>query len=189
MCGRLNVVDDPLAKVVSEQLGITFQPETNLDLRPSERVSSIIQTGGELAQINLNWGIKPHWSKRLIINAQAETVWEKPTFKSAFETSRVVVPCSGWYEWKSEEGQKSKYLFSSPYEDPIYMAGIALEGNTNLVTLTTKPNNQCQPFHHRMPLLISHPNVKSWLTPNVGDAASLLTLEWNSELLVSVYSN
>ncbi|MHA2939169.1 SOS response-associated peptidase family protein [Vibrio sp. RC27] len=50
-----------------------------------------------MVQLNLNWGIKPNWAKRLIINALAESVSVKSTFRAVFENSRVVVPCAGWY--------------------------------------------------------------------------------------------
>ncbi len=61
--------------------------------------------------MDLSWGIKPSWAKRIIINAQAETVSIKPTFTHSFEKHRVIVPCSGWYEWREEQGKKVKYLF------------------------------------------------------------------------------
>lgn len=184
MCGRINVLDDPLTKAVSEQLGILFQPETNHDLKPTEYVSSVIQYEGELSQVNLQWGIKPKWAKRIIINAQAESVYQKPTFKEAFEQHRVIIPCSGWYEWVSENGRKEKYLFSSACASAVYMAGIALDGHKNLVTLTTEPNDQCQAFHHRMPLLIAPHNIRLWLGSDVSGAIDLLRMEWEDGLII-----
>nr|WP_284676505.1 SOS response-associated peptidase family protein [Vibrio sinus] len=98
MCGRLNVIDDPLPKIVSDMLGSDFSAETNTDLRPTQNVSTVMCLNNALQQVDLQWGIKPDWAKRIIVNAQAETVATKPTFRQAFHISRVVVPCSGWYE-------------------------------------------------------------------------------------------
>ncbi|MDB1124722.1 SOS response-associated peptidase family protein [Vibrio algarum] len=74
MCGRLNIVDDPLAELVSSALGIRFFSESNTNLSPTERVSVIGKQGDSLQQLELVWGIKPDWATRIIINAQAETV-------------------------------------------------------------------------------------------------------------------
>ncbi|NLQ22346.1 SOS response-associated peptidase [Shewanella sp. S-1] len=89
-----------LGDSVLSHLGIPFKPQTNLDLRPTERVSVITTDERRLYQQDCSWGIKPNWSKSLLINAQAETVREKKTFANAFAHHRCVVPCSGWYRTK-----------------------------------------------------------------------------------------
>lgn len=185
MCGRLNVIDDPLSRIVCDQLGINFKTPTNADLKPTQEVSTVGVQNNELVQIDLPWGIKPPWAKRIIINAQAETVAAKPTFSEAFEFNRVVVPCSGWYEWREEQGNKVKYLFSSGNHEPVYIAGIALEGGSKLVTLTTKPNEQCNGYHHRMPLLIPDDYVLTWLSRKAEEAFPLLGREYQGELIIS----
>lgn len=189
MCGRLNIVDDPLADLVSTALGIRFFSESNTNLSPTERVSVIGKQGDSLQQLELVWGIKPDWATRIIINAQAETVGTKPTFRSAFSHSRVIVPCSGWYEWKGDKVNKQKYLFSDIEGMPIYMAGIALDSGQRLVTLTTKPNSQCAAFHHRMPLLLSESNVESWLLGSLDFAGDLLHEPYQKELKITTKSS
>lgn len=72
MCGRLNVIDDPLSRIVCEQLGIRFSTKTNHDLKPTQTASTVIASNDELQQLDLQWGTKPSWSKRILINAQAE---------------------------------------------------------------------------------------------------------------------
>ncbi|CCN69274.1 conserved hypothetical protein [Vibrio nigripulchritudo SFn118] len=138
-----------------------------------------------LQQFDLCWGIKPHWTKRVIINAQAETVASKLTFKQAFETSRVVVPCSGWYEWTLQNEGKQKYLFHSPSDEPLYMAAIALESMHKVVTLTTKPDQGYVRYHHRMPMLIPLSEVTRWLFTSPSDAKDLLLLEEQQPLKVT----
>nr|WP_238398937.1 MULTISPECIES: SOS response-associated peptidase family protein [Shewanella] len=60
----------------------------------------------------------------MLINAQAETVREKKTFAKALKEHRVLVPCSGWYEWRAEGDQKRKYEFYHPDDEPLFMAGV-----------------------------------------------------------------
>ncbi len=184
MCGRLNVISEPLCRIVSEQLGIRFKARTNTDLRPTQIVSTVGIQHGELKQFDLPWGIQPDWANHLIINAKAETVAVKATFANAFEFNRVIVPCSGWYEWREEEGKKVKYLFSLAESDVLYMAGIALEGGKDLVTLTTSPNDQCSEFHHRMPLLIPNDEVLNWISGNGDNVYELLENQFSQTLTI-----
>ncbi|WP_428773822.1 SOS response-associated peptidase [Vibrio sp.] len=173
MCGRLNVIDDPVSQAVWEQLGLKFHTKTNRDLRPSESVSSLAGSHGALIQQDLQWGIQPEWAKRLIINAQAETVAVKPTFHAAFQQHRVVVPCCGWYEWQARENKKHKFLFR-PSDQPIgYMAGIATADN-RLVTLTTEASGACLDYHHRMPVMLLPQEVPEWILSDASRAQQLL---------------
>ncbi len=184
MCGRLNVISEPLCRIVSEQLGIRFKAQTNTDLRPAQIVSTVGIQHGELKQLDLPWGIQPDWANQLIINAKAETVAVKATFANAFEFNRVIVPCSGWYEWREENGKKVKYLFSLNESEVLYMAGIALESGKELVTLTTNANKQCSEFHHRMPLLIPNDEVLNWISGSGEHVYKLLEHQFNQALKI-----
>ncbi|MBL4827480.1 MAG: SOS response-associated peptidase [Spongiibacteraceae bacterium] len=177
MCGRMNVIDNPVMSVVFNLLGIKFVAASNNDLRPTDQVATVANIDGKLQQVNLNWGIKPDWSVKLLINAQSETVADKRTFKKSFKTNRCVVPVSGWYEWRDEGGKrKQQYLFKGKQTDALFMAGIWFSGEcTNeLVTLTITPNKTCATYHHRMPLLIDQGAIKQWLFGTVDDAQSLI---------------
>jgi putative SOS response-associated peptidase YedK len=159
----MNVINDPLCQIVSETLGIKFKAESNSDLCPSQTVSTIIADNGHYQQLDTRWGIQPDWSKRLIINAQSETVAQKPTFKNVFESNRCLVPCSSWYEWRVENGNKIKYQFNFIDNQPMYMAGIWYQSDTpQLITLTTSPNEKCQQYHKRMPVIIMPENIDYW---------------------------
>ncbi|HFQ5311454.1 TPA: SOS response-associated peptidase [Vibrio vulnificus] len=184
MCGRLNVIDDPLSRIVCEKLGIKFSTPTNTDLRPTQNVSTVGIKNGELVQLDLPWGIQPDWAKRIIINAQAETVAVKPTFAAAFEHHRLLVPCSGWYEWREVQGKKVKYLFSQGASKALFMAGIAAENGTKLITLTTKPTPQCAEYHHRMPLLITQDSLLTWLSGKWPEVFGLLSHQFDENLSI-----
>jgi putative SOS response-associated peptidase YedK len=152
MCGRINVYGEPLSNAVSSALNIDFNAPTNHDLYPTQTVSTVAFKNG-MHQLDTTWGIKPQWSKKLLINAQSETAAVKQTFKRAFAENRCVVPCSGWYEWSTAAGEgKQKYLFDNLEGSPLYMAGIyypQAEASPELVTLTTKPTELCAKYHHR----------------------------------------
>ncbi|MFT5814576.1 MAG: putative SOS response-associated peptidase YedK [Psychroserpens sp.] len=168
MCGRLNIIAHPLCEIVSKTIGINFNSESNDNLCPSESVSTIVQSHEQLSQVNMQWGIQPSWSKRLLINAQSETVATKPTFAQAFVTHRCLIPCSGWYEWRKEGSKKQKYYFSHAQQQPLYMAGVSYYGvktQPQVVTLTTNPNSMCEQYHHRMPVLILPEDINAWLQP------------------------
>jgi len=177
----------PLSKNVSNNLNIQFQAADNRDLRPTQIVSTITSIDNRLQQLDTSWGIKPSWAKKLLINAQAESVAEKPTFRKAFADHRCVIPCSGWYEWSSRQGNgngngngngKEKYHFNYENHEPIYMAGIWYtavdEKPPQLVTLTTTPIESCRPYHHRMPLLIPESAVEDWVRLSADKVVGLL---------------
>lgn len=177
MCGRLNIEGESLSKAVSKRLNINYQATSNPNLCPSQNVSTLAFQD-KIQTLDTVWGIKPEWAKKLIINAQSESVALKPTFKRAFAESRCVVPCSGWYEWCSlSDKDKHQYLFRSEFNRPLYMAGIyypQLETPHKLVTLTTKPSKQCAQYHHRMPLLLPEEAIIDWLTLPVHHLAALM---------------
>jgi putative SOS response-associated peptidase YedK len=197
MCGRFNIVDDPLTKITSEILGINFSATSNSNVCPSETVQTVTSDQGQpgLIQLPAQWGIKPDWAKKLLINAQSETVQTKKTFKHAFVNNRCIIPFSGWYEWKTQQsGKKQKYLFEQPGR-ALFMAGILFDSPVaeelplfttqtleikqqtahQLVTLTNAATEQCMPVHHRMPLLIEQQSLKTWLNGSPDQALSLLS--------------
>ena len=122
----------------------------------------------------------------MIINAQSETVGVKPTFKQAFKHQRCLVPCNGWYEWRTEKGQKVKYFFEHADRMPLYMAGILFKHEiTELVTLTTAANIKCSKYHKRMPVFILSEHTEHWFNSNSEQVAPLLAHV--SDEMISIY--
>ncbi len=178
MCGRFSVRDKLVSADVNQDFGISFSSKTNIDLRPTQTVSMIIWQDKQFKQLDAHWGIKPKWADKLLINAQSETVGQKPTFKKAFQTHRCVIPCSGWYEWQNQGDQKKqRYYFSHSEEKTLYMAGIYyLKENEppELVTLTTTPNKKFAQIHNRMPALILTDCLEDWFSGSTDQAQQLL---------------
>ena len=184
MCGRFNVVDK-IAPMVSDLFKTQFSVNTNTNFSPSQLASTITGSEQGYQQVNAHWGIKPNWSKKIIINAQSETVATKPTFKRAFQHQRCLVPCNGWYELKTEAGKKVKYFFEHVDKVPLYMAGILFQHEmTELVTLTTQPNDKCALYHKRMPVLILTENIDYWFNSSIEQLGPLMN--YVSEEVINV---
>ena len=168
MCGRIDIQPNNINEAVKAGFGVDWDTKENRDLRPTQLVDALLSTPTGFAQTSLQWGIRPSWSKQLLINAQAETVATKQTFRDSFKFRRCVIPCSGWYEWKIlDSGQKRKFRCHAPDESPLFMTGIWFfesASPSQLVTLTTHPTPQCEQIHHRMPLLLQPAQVPHWLT-------------------------
>jgi len=184
MCGRMNVSDDPNVQAFMDALGIPIYPTSNADLRPTDNTLLLVPSDGQVKSKEMSWGIKPNWSKQLLINAKSETVEEKSTFKNAFKAHRALVLCSGWYEWKSVEGQKKsapkqKYLVEHSLKQLMLMAAVYYPANDKqdkdqFVTLTIEPNERLKQVHHRMPLIIHADEMDDWLLGNSDDAKPLM---------------
>jgi len=181
MCGRMNVIDDPNVRAFMDALGIPVYPKRNVDFRPTDKTLLLIPKGKDIEPATMSWGIKPSWSKQLLINAKSETISEKTTFKKAFEHHRALVVCSGWYEWKDEghgdkKAKKQKYLVQHSLKQPMLMAAVCFTGHSpkeasQFVTLTTTSNEKLKQVHHRMPLIIHADEMDDWL---LGDSRQAL---------------
>ena len=122
-----------------------------------------------------------------MINARAETVTEKPFFRSAFEHGRCLVPATGYYEWKTENGVKQPYLIHLPGETPVFepfaFAGIMSYNKTldqvtfAIVTLLAEPS--VAPVHNRMPAVFRSDVLATWMDPATDSAAAAELLRQN----------
>ena len=142
------------------------------DIAPTNEAPVLVASGDKVVAEFQRWGI-PGWRGGLMINARAETVCEKPMFRKSMAAQRCVIPASGYYEW---DAGKHKYFFQLPGK-PIYLAGIYdnIEGVNCFVVLTTAPNETVQDIHDRMPLILTHEQVRPWLT-EYQEAQKLLTI-------------
>lgn len=185
MCARLDFQTGLFDGVLSDLTGQSASGlaiEENKDLRPADPLAVIRRNGEDTELVKARWGIQPSWSDRLLINARSETLLEKSTFRQAFLAQRCLVPCTGWYEWRSESAEPSdpdqadsdpgkqvkvRYRFSGE-NMPLYMAGLWFEDGSDtdivrIVTLTTAPSTSYQPYHDRMPLIVSDDALSFWL--------------------------
>jgi putative SOS response-associated peptidase YedK len=131
------------------------------------------------------WGILPHWvddpgNWTYPINARAETVAEKPTFRDAFEQRPCLVLSSGYYEWKGDRGSKQPYRICREDREPFALAGLWEswsangEGRETVTIITCDANAVVEPIHDRMPVTLRLENERTWLEGDPADRQGLL---------------
>lgn len=172
-------------------------------VRPGEMVPIVTGEVSEISQREVLWGRVTRRHPRPLINARAETVFDKPTFKQAIRQRRCLVPADGWYEWVAEKtgpltaaearasgltraGKRRKfYRFST--DQPFWMAGIyggaeMREGDDyrsvqSLIILTTAACPQIAASgHHRQPILFDKQDCEQWLHEPVDTADGIKKL-------------
>jgi putative SOS response-associated peptidase YedK len=146
------------------------------NLAPTQNAVTIDRTDGVPAASMRRWGLIPSWAEdpsigTKLINARAETVAEKPSFRAAFKRSRIVVPVSGFYEWAMIGGRKRPYCIK-PADDGLWMfAGLSEswqgpEGPVKTFTIiTTTANAAMVELHDRMPVILGAGEWQAWLDP------------------------
>lgn len=181
MCGRY-----ALFGPVSRHTGhFGLQGELDLEDRyniaPTQAVPVIRASDDGLREVVLaRWGLLPAWVKdpgsiAHPINAKAETAGQKPMFRHAFRKSRVLVPASGFYEWKGRAGSKQPYFIRLKDGEPMGLGGL-LERWTgpdgvqlSCCILTVDANELLASIHERMPVIIRPEDYDAWLDPGLTD--------------------
>jgi putative SOS response-associated peptidase YedK len=160
MCGRfaLDATEDALMRHFSLKQG--FKMASRYNIAPSTIIPVIRDNPAKLEF--LNWGFIPRWSKdenpKGHINARAETIDEKPTFKAAMKTTRCLIPASGYYEWMKIQDKKQPYYITVQDKPIIAFAGIwgawrspEHEVIETAAVLTVQANDEIARVHNRMP--------------------------------------
>ena len=134
------------------------------------------------------WGLVPKWAKdpsaiKSAFNARAETVASKPMFRTAFRSSRILVPVDAFYEWQTLAPKvKQPYAFQRADGDPIMFAGLRewwrdAEGHElNTATIITTEAGPDMPIHNRQPVVLERAQWDFWLDPSVTDVEKLQPL-------------
>ena len=165
MCGRY-YIDEEMASELEKLVHDIDMKIRNMDIkgdiRPSMTAPVIYQKDKHKRLDTFQWGFKKYQGNGLIINARAESVFEKKMFSSAVVNRRCIIPASGFYEWDS---LKNKFHFTDGHKKILYMAGIFRfeEENKHFVILTTSANSSMQPVHDRMPVILQEDMIDTWL--------------------------
>lgn len=168
MCSRFSQTKEKVTFYIgSVQISFAYGPRYNI--APTQKVSVVMEDAGVFKPVEMSWGWKPAWTKQLLINAQAETVPEKPTFKKYLH-QRCLIPADGFYEWTPD---KSPIRFTKPRDELFCMAGLWLETTRQeldepiterkFIILTTTPNQTVARVHNRMPLIVQPEHYGWWL--------------------------
>jgi len=197
MCGRytLKITVDKLAerfKLAQEEVtSLALQSDYNVAPSESQPVIVVGEQGNEAAL--MRWGLIPGWSKDgkpsySTINARAEGIAEKPTYRKPFRSRRCLVPAAGFYEWQATPGSKPKqpYYFTlkeMAESDLFAFAGLydVWYGPDNqplhsYTIITTTANELVAGVHNRMPVILPRDLEATWLDPRLQDVDRLSAL-------------
>ena len=190
MCGRFALYSDPLT------LARRFQAEPPSDYGPHFNIAPtqpILMLREKMMQrefVYARWGLVPHWAKEIktgysMINARAETVDQRPAFRSAFHRRRCLIPADGFYEWQVRSGAKIKqpWFVTLKERQPMALAGLwevwrSPEGERleSCTIIVTDANELMKPIHDRMPVILPPDDWKTWLDPGYCDTVALKSL-------------
>jgi len=181
MCGRYT--QSKSAEIIAKafQIDNVSDIKPRYNIAPTQSVLTVLQPSASANRQSkmLHWGLIPSWAKdrkmgSKLINARAETVAEKPAFRSAFRKRRCLVVADGFYEWQPQENKKQKQPFYFRLSDgePFAFAGLwehwqdaTGEEIESCTVLTTEANDLMRPIHNRMPVILEAKNYDLWLDP------------------------
>ena len=180
MCGRFQLameLDRILQRYRMISTDIDFDPKN--EFFPSDKSLVIVSNNGKRELAMQKWGFTVSFTKRLLINARSETASSKPTFRDSFIHRRGLIPVSGYYEWKNENGKKLKYKIYSE-EDIFSLACIykpsidSLGNKLKEYTILTRPaSKEIQDIHDRMPVIIDKKYEDVWMDDSIRDVSLL----------------
>ena len=178
MCGRFTIT---VTIGLGERFGVTHCEIPDLpryNIAPSQAVPVIFQDeNGTRACVPMRWGLIPSWAKdpaavRPAVNARAETLAERPSFRSPLARHRCLIPASGFYEWKKSGKVASPYYIHRKDDELFAFAGLydlwrSPEGEMTrtCVIITTPPNPLVSCYHDRMPAILRLEDEDRWIDP------------------------
>ncbi len=188
MCGRYSITMPPEA--MRELFEYSEQPNfpPRYNIAPTQAVPVVRLDNGARHFVLVRWGLVPSWAKEVspsspMINARSETIFEKPSFRSAVRRRRCLFPVDGFYEWRRSGPRKQPFMIRRTDARPFAMGGIwehwiGADGSEleSAAIITTAANATLEPIHHRMPVIIEQSNFDRWLTTSETDAESLFSL-------------
>lgn len=172
MCCRYLLFRSQLKEML-RQVGAVARAEraTRYNIAPGTKIPAVRKKSGPVAELeDLRWGLVPAWSKAAqgFVNARAENLAEKPSFREAFRERRCLIPASGFYEWRNDGRRREPWLFRLAGEEPFFLAGLWEPGNSGddtCTVITTEPNGLMRPIHPRMPAILEGAAAERWLDP------------------------
>ncbi|UOA27994.1 SOS response-associated peptidase [Pseudosulfitobacter sp. DSM 107133] len=188
MCGRFAITlpTDAMAQLFAAAPANDLPQVPNYNICPTDPVHVIRSDGTQRSLLSMRWGFIPHWYKTpadgpLLINARAETIAEKPAFRSACRERRCVMLASGFYEWtKDTEGNRLPWYITRRDTAPLAFAAVWQDwdkGDNPLRTcaiVTTGANATMSKIHHRMPVVLEPEQLSLWLGEEGKGAARLM---------------
>lgn len=154
------------------ELPVELIPNSNIS--PGQNIPVVLNPVTREVRM-FRWGLVPGWAKDAKIgyrmfNARAETLSEKPSFRTLLRRRRCLIPADGFYEWKELDGEKYPFLFTLINQKPFTFAGLwdtwqKAEGEVlySCTLITTEPNELLAHYHNRMPVILGEDQRWQWL--------------------------
>jgi len=197
VCGRF--VSSSSATRIAEFFGASFDAEPlapSYNVAPTNEVYAVVaDSSGDRQLTTYRWGLVPSWAKDVkigsrMINARAETLADKPAFRSLFRKHRILVPMDGFYEWRAATAPVGARAVKQPMfirrTDglPLAVAGLwavwrdpGADPDTpwlhTCTVVTTSANSAIAPVHDRMPVVLADDAWERWLDPTFSDVDAL----------------
>lgn len=186
MCGRFAFYSPSEATAALFGVDGALAVEPRYNIAPTQYVAAIRAAGNENQNnteagsrelVMLRWGLVPSWAKdssigSRMINARAETVAEKPSYRAAFQHRRCIVLADGYYEWCRTGDTKIPYFISLTSGGAFALAGLweswtdkeTQESLQTTTLITTSANEFTATLHHRMPVVLQPDSATVWLS-------------------------
>lgn len=177
MCGRFTSRKPSSALAGGANASVREEVRGSFNVAPGKRMAAVVLEEGRRVLVAFQWGLVPSWAKDpsigdKLINARAETVHEKPAFRSALKHRRCLILADGFYEWAVVGGRKAPIHFTLADRETFAFAGLwehwKPEEGEELRTctlLTVEANDFMRPYHHRMPAILTPEDEAAWLEP------------------------
>ncbi len=177
MCGRFAFYSPTEAAAALFGVSAPTEVQPRYNIAPTQYIAAVRDNDDkERELVMLRWGLVPPWAKdpsigNRMINARAETVAEKPSYRAAFRHRRCVVLADGFYEWRREDDAKTPYFISLASGEPFALAGLwenwtdkqSGESLQTTTLITTEANEFMRSLHHRMPVIVQAEAAGEWL--------------------------
>ena len=190
MCGRYTLtVDRTTLSITFPEFNIPENLTPRFNIAPTQPVPVVANTDARRVEL-YKWGLIPFWAKdpavgNKLINARAESLYEKPSFKHAYRRRRCVIFADGFYEWYRDPNKKAKVPMRIRMQSgqPFVFAGLweswCPEDAPHVLTctiITTRPNELMKRIHNRMPVILPPEAFDEWLDPAARSPDRLNTL-------------
>jgi len=179
MCGRFTLTASPEdLQAAFPEFAVPPQMSPHYNIAPTQPLAVVANDGRHAVDFFL-WGLIPSWAKdpaigNRLINARAETLGEKPSFRNAYQRRRCLILSDGFYEWRKTPGQRAKtphyirmktgqpFAFAGLWEQWFSPDGSEIKSAT---IITTEPNEMIAQLHNRMPVILPRGQYARWLAP------------------------
>jgi len=187
MCGRYAIPDPADIPVHFKATRSDYDLKPRYNAAPSEDLPVVLNDGEKHVEL-MRWGLVPFWAKDekigyKMINARAETLTLKPSFRKALSLQRCIIPACGFFEWKQIDKEKVPYYIFLKNKELFGFAGLYdvwhdKEGKElkTYTIITTEPNALVEPIHNRMPAILEQQDEDTWLNPDETEPERLTKL-------------